>query len=79
MVCRSCERSSSSRCPGFEPAAAWREGDPTPILTTLVRLGQEYTFPLPQWIHAHQPQYKVFILEHICTLTWQKKRLIFAV
>lgn len=38
MVLSSCERSSSSRCPGFAQAAAWKAGDPTPVLTTLVHL-----------------------------------------
>lgn len=38
VVLCSYERSSSSHYPGFAQAAAWRAGDPTPVLTTLVHL-----------------------------------------
>lgn len=38
VVLCSCEHSSSSRCPGFAPAAAWMEGDLTLVWTTLAHL-----------------------------------------
>lgn len=38
VVLCSCERSSSSRCPGFAQAVAWMAGDPTPVWTTLGHL-----------------------------------------
>lgn len=35
----SCERSSSSRCPGSAQAVAWMAGDRTPVWTTQAHLG----------------------------------------
>lgn len=41
VVLCSCERSSSSRCPGFAQAVAWMAGDQIPVWTTRVHLGQK--------------------------------------
>lgn len=52
VVC-SCERSSSSHCPGFERAAAWMAGDPIPVWTTLAHLFKGNTFLNIHCIFAH--------------------------
>lgn len=41
VVLCSCERSSSSRCPGFAQAVAWMADDQIPVSTTQVHLGQK--------------------------------------
>lgn len=41
VVLCSCERSSSSRCPGFAQAVAWMAGDQIPVWTTQVHLRQK--------------------------------------
>lgn len=43
VVLCSCERSSSSRCPGFAQAVAWMAGDPTRVWTTLAHLYENNT------------------------------------
>lgn len=61
VVLCSCERSSSSRYPGFAQAAAWRGGDLTPVLTTLAHLWKDKTH---------------FIVIH-CSLFLRNTRLFF--
>lgn len=41
VVLCSCERSSSSRCPGFAQAVEWMAGDQIPVWTTQVHLRQK--------------------------------------